>query len=463
MERDVNLKYPRTLIISHNALSKVNNNGKTIETFFSSWPKENIAHLFLLPETEDTDFCKKSYCISDYDMLDNCFRIKNINAGFDVSKIKLCEHVTHYSMPTKFIYNKTRTKEKRSVVIEKIHSDAVNRKPLFGVIRDYIWKKYPKVLPSIYKWIEDFKPEAIFFQGSSAAYAYNLVESIIDYFNIPLFLQCTDDYTKPLYEKSVLSRVLTKQYLKVFTRCYKKAKAIYPISDLMAEEYSNLYGNDKCYVLSNSVDRKNNRKEYFFNPEANIVYAGNLGLNRSSQISELGLLIDEINREKHYNIQIVVFSGSKLNAKSLSELTKPKSVCFKGFISPEKLDDEVEKADFLLHVESFDEINKRITRLSISTKIGEYIASNRCIIAFGPEDVASISYIKKNHLGYVISDQSIVEKKRILLEMIQNKDIYNCYVANAMEEYSKRFTKEHITDTIFKSICNEVYHVPIIK
>ena len=48
----------------------------------------------------------------------------------------------------------------------------------------------------------------------------------------------------------------------------------------------------------------------------------------------------------------------------------------------------------LVHVESFDNKSRQLTKLSISTKIPEYLATGKPIIAIGPREVASLEYLK---------------------------------------------------------------------
>ena len=46
-----NIKFPKVLIISHNALSKRFNNGSTILSLFKFWPEENLAQIYFRKET----------------------------------------------------------------------------------------------------------------------------------------------------------------------------------------------------------------------------------------------------------------------------------------------------------------------------------------------------------------------------------------------------------------------------
>jgi glycosyltransferase involved in cell wall biosynthesis len=61
-------------------------------------------------------------------------------------------------------------------------------------------------------------------------------------------------------------------------------------------------------------------------------------------------------------------------------------------------------ADVLVHVESFDEDIARFTRLSLSTKLPEYLASGRPLLGIGPQALASMKYIRECGAGLVVTE-----------------------------------------------------------
>ena len=67
------MKYPKVLIISHNALSLTNNMGKTLVSYFSSFPKECIAQLYLHEGMPNSNTCSNYYCFDDKDALYSIF------------------------------------------------------------------------------------------------------------------------------------------------------------------------------------------------------------------------------------------------------------------------------------------------------------------------------------------------------------------------------------------------------
>jgi hypothetical protein len=74
-----------------------------------------------------------------------------------------------------------------------------------------------------------------------------------------------------------------------------------------------------------------------------------------------------------------------------------------GTAAPGEVRDLQLDANVLVHVESFDEASQLITRLSLSTKIPQYLMAGRCVLAFGPAQAASIRYIADSGAGIAVS------------------------------------------------------------
>lgn len=445
--------YPRVLIVSHNALSKSANNGKTIETFFGKWPKECLSHLFFSPEEEDFDFCNQSFCVTDYDMLNSIFPFSKKTYGEVLDSEGDNNNYKQYCTFVKSLYKKTRLSTNRGKMLEYIHEQSVNRKPFVSFARQSVWINYKKCLPQIYKWLDKIRPDAVFFQGGSSSFSYNIVHEICLRYSIPLFLQCTDDYTLPLYKESLFNKYISKKYIEAFCRGLQYSSCVYAISDKMVAEYRKKYGGRKYIVLSNSIKRNIGYNEIDSKAIYKVVFAGNIGLNRWETMCAFGRTIDIINAENSIKkIELDIYTNSQMTMNIEEAFNTVDCINMKGFVTPKELDAIVAEADYLLHVESFDDTNKRVTRLSMSTKIGEYIGSNRCIIAIGPPDIASIEYIKENNLGHVYSSMDDINDVERVKKMFTDSETYNLYIKNAKIEYDKRFSVEHIQTEVLTSI-----------
>ena len=127
-------------------------------------------------------------------------------------------------------------------------------------------------------------------------------------------------------------------------------------------------------------------------------------------------------------------------------------ICWKGKIDNKHVRQEQLKADILLHVEAFDEKSKKSTRLSISTKIFEYLYSGKIILGYGPADVASMEYLEE--LKYSI----LCNRKDNLGECILRIcDQYNELSATAQEstQYAiEHFDKSVVSQYFYDVVCD---------
>ena len=83
----------------------------------------------------------------------------------------------------------------------------------------------------------------------------------------------------------------------------------------------------------------------------------------------------------------------------------------------------------VIHTESFDSGIREIIKYSVSTKIADSLINGPCILAYGPEGIASIDYLKTNNAAYVITDPEDLENG--LREIMTNGDLRTEIVKNA--------------------------------
>jgi len=89
-----------------------------------------------------------------------------------------------------------------------------------------------------------------------------------------------------------------------------------------------------------------------------------------------------------------------------------------GSVNENEIVEEMGKYDILIDVESFDRKMKYKTRLYISTKIPEYLASGKPILAVGPDDISSIRYLKRLGISYIINSLDETSIKNELMKIL---------------------------------------------
>jgi glycosyltransferase involved in cell wall biosynthesis len=119
---------------------------------------------------------------------------------------------------------------------------------------------------------------------------------------------------------------------------------------------------------------------------------------------------------------------------------------FCGGASATQIAEIYAKADILLHMESFDKRAIASTKYSFSTKIPEYLSANKCVLAVGPDEVASVRYLAD--FACVISDSSLLSSA--LSKLIDDKEYRNQIRVHCGERYLRDFTCKKQTECLNK-------------
>ena len=416
---------PKVLVIASTPFSKTKNNGKTLSSFFETYDRTLIAQFSYSGGDFNSDICDNYYFFTKEDVLRG-----NKGAAYKSAGILMKENIMESG-------------KKKSFIKRFFHVFSQARNPIALWIKDRIWKKadYSKALD----WIDQFDPDVVFFQGFSMAYGYDFALNVCKRNNIPLILELTDDYTYRLYPLSIIEIINHKRYMNVFTEAITLASKTIVISDLMKEEYESRFGGDMD-VMMNAVNTKNFNYDCERTPN-DYVYAGNLLLNRWKVLRNLGKALLQINQKATLNI----YTPDVPPKHILKSLSKVSSIRYGGRLTKDELECRLKKCEYVVHVEAFDKKNRKITRLSMSTKISEYVACGAKILAIGPSDVASMKCISDNNLGIWIYNPSV--KK--ITERLNREITVEDYERNATEFIKKCASesngtriKKYITDTV---------------
>lgn len=429
---------PNVLIISHNALSDTQNNGKTMSSFFRGWPKEHIAQIFLSYEDPDFSVCERFYRILDTEVLRNALRGGElpgqvINAG---------SYESIAGQKAELSGNRLYT---------AIRNIFVRRTPIATVARNFFWNRRRWITEGLTSWLDEFSPDIVFFQSSNCAFAFDMVRYICERYSIPLVMETTDDYVTGKFTLDPFFWIDHAAILKRYRWAAKYAYCTFAIGDKMAEEYSRRFGG-RFEVAMNSVELTG--KPSFSEPagKQKLLFAGNLGLNRWKVVEKAGRALAELGQEGIADAELEICSLVPPPDKILRRLTIPGRMSFIGALNSEQLAEKREQSTLLLHVEAFDRRNRFVTRLSVSTKIPEYMCSGRCIMAIGPGDVASIEYLRDNRIGCVAASGKPGDIKQALTGILGSGELRREYAERAYEIASRRHSRSENSAMIQSAI-----------
>lgn len=428
----------KVLVVSHNCFSDISNNGKTLEAIFSSHPKNDLMQLYFNGgENPDFKFCNKYFRITDSDALKNIFKRNK-----DIGSVVIQQEVV--SAPSGNL------KKRRGFFPAKYTRN------LLLMVRDLLWDMNNN-LEAAKKWIALEKPDVIFYTGGDSIFSHKIVHRLSKHFNIPYCVYFTDDYIIYPQYFSFFDRLRISSLKNIYHKTIKNASLRFAIGDKMASEYSK-YFHEEFFPVMNSVLIK---EPYEFHPDSdNIVvsYFGGLHLGRDKMISRLGSILNNVSKLGNYTFRINVYAMQEPSQEILNEFKK-NSVFFCGGVTGAEMEDKIINSDFLLHAESDLKYYKALTKLSVSTKIPEYLISGKPIIGFGPDDIASLELLKHNDIGVVISSyKTDKEIEDILQNHLKDDTKLKEIISRGYDFAVKKFNKTEVSNQLLnniKSILNE--------
>lgn len=309
--------------------------------------------------------------------------------------------------------------------VQSLYQYGRKRNAVIYSARNLLWSMAHWKTKKFISWITDFDPDVIFFMSGDYGFMYKIALFVAEHFKKPIVVDCVDDYY--LFNKnedSWLGRVQHKRYMKTVHKLMDKASCILTISDSMRDAYSELF-HKTCYTLHTSAARK----ELEIKPSAShVAYFGNLGFQRTDQLIAIGRAIKGLKIPGIKGLD--VYSG-ETNPIYFEGLTEENGVFFHGKIPPDEVADKMSDCIAVIHTESFDKYVVEIIKYSVSTKIAESLMYAPCLIAYGPEELASIAYLKDNNTAYVITRPEDLENG--LCEILTNEGLRAEIVKNARE------------------------------
>lgn len=370
------MKYPNVLVVSNNPFSETKGNGKTMASFFCGFPHNKLSQLYFSQELPTSDVCRRYFQLPDSDILRSlslhrteCGRALFAGAHLDRSGAK----VSTYSTFSRIL--KTNTGR---------------------LGRELAWRLSPCTKGKLINWLDESPPDVIFFTAGDAGFAYDIVDMIKHRYGSELVTFITDDYVLPRRCFSPAWWIRRRLVLRKMKAAITKSQSLITISEKMRSEYKRLFGRDS-YVAFNipewQPDRRTSArpKEYI-----ELVYAGGLHFKRWKTLQRIAWALKNYNanRENGKAAFLKIYTNDVPSSKMRSRIEVADAAGYMGSLSKDELDEVTREADVLVHVESFDRNSVESTRLSVSTKIPEYLAMGRPVLAVGPPDVASMEFLE---------------------------------------------------------------------
>jgi len=377
--------YPKVLIINGEPFNKQSATGITMSNLFRGWPQEKIAQVYSSNITPDNSICQNNWHLG----LNNLIGINQL-----MRRQTAC--------PGGKISSKSK------------EIKTINLKPRFEFFRKQM-RPWLDLIPyriddEFWQWLYEYRPEVIYTLLGNIRLT-NLVNRISEKLTLPVVPHFMDDW---LATYSVGGRLIFTAVQRIILKrrvtmlLHQKVSVAIAICDFMAEEYSRRFG-IRFEAFMNSVSVRaltpiKSRQENF-SKMVRFVYIGGLHLNRWQNLLDIAKAMKRL-RSDGVNACLIIFAPLKDLLSYDKLLSSEQGVEVGGSLLPEEVQDALVMADVAVHVESFLPRDRLYTRLSISTKIPQYMSAARPILAYGPAEVASCRYINDCGCGVIVSQRN---------------------------------------------------------
>lgn len=416
----------KILIVSNNALSETNNNGRTMMKLLSPEDKEKIAQFYIRATVPSFDICDKYFFVSDIDLIKSV--IKRRSAGRVMTRDDF-------------------------VVSEERRTDPINRIPRTAwmmLARNFLWKR--KIWRKKFEaWVEDFGPECVILQAGDSPFMYDISVGIAKKHQIPLVIFNTEDYffkKHNYFKKKLKSDFFYNIYKCVLSRSVRKAMNVAEISIYLHEQLEALYqkefGKKSTYIYTTT-------DVPYMGDEGDkpiFSYAGNFGYKRYEVLTKVAKALHKIDPTYYLDVY-----GDLRRLPEQEAIYGCPEIRFHGKISYEQVKKVMSESMLLFHVENGEEYFRKEVENGMSTKLADTLACGRCLVVVAPESVFCAKYIQKNKCGCVITDEEMLETS--LREIINNKEKRAQYI----EAGQKVVAQNHCADknrAKMESIINEL-------
>ena len=365
----------------------------TFTNLLSGYDSEKVANIFFRSGIPTSGAANKYFFISENAVIKSIIK-KDTTTGWEVSRC-----TDGYE---KKQMDECKTTEKRRYSFFTKH-----RWWVFLFAREFLWKIGKWKSEELDNFIEEYKPEVLFCPIESYIYFNRVNEYIIKKIGIPLITYMWDDnfsYKGCNGIGSYIHRFFLRRSVK---RLIEKSSEVFAISPKMKTEIEEEYGVN-VKLLTKGIKPHSIQMENCSNSPLKMIYTGKLAYGRYETIALVSKILGKVN-SNGVRVEFDIYTGSVLKDEEVESFSSP-GVHFCGCVPQTQIAEIQRSADILLMAEALGGKHKYDARLSISTKVVDYLGAGKCIVAIGLNDIASIEYLSKNKAALCASTVEEIEE-----------------------------------------------------
>lgn len=413
--------YPKVLILG-NCFDEFSGAGVTLTNLFKDWPKEKIA---VASESLDISYCEKERPCNSYYKL-----------SFGVVSPKVTK--------------------------ERYHRNKKNKRSAIREFASYIsaktgrtdWAPSYKLNDDFLKFFDNFAPDVVYSALGSIA-MMNFYLKLMAARKFKPVIHIWDDFVGRYNYRwfpSLWKRAGEKVFNKVLTR---KDMLCLAIGDKMAMEYNKRY-NREFFPFHNPVDPEIWDATPLTEPNTPVVsYFGKINKNTIEGVIDMCRAVEILNA-KGIEINFRIHSGM-MNIPRMNEILQYPHSKVADLLPREEIPFAFKSSTFLFFPISFDKKSVKYQKLSIQTKLTEYLISKVPIIMYSSPEIAVYEYLDKHSAAITCKygSENIAQclenalKEKGTVRKIADR-AYNLAIKKHTVAFVRENFREHILNTSSK-------------
>lgn len=435
MENDL----PKVLVVSINAW-RDNTGINTLINFFQHWNPEKLAQIYTRSTLPDTEICNHFFQISENAVLKSVIR----------RKLKTGRVVENERYQTKI------NADDANVIAEqkKYSFFRKHRSSLFELAREVAWKLGKWNTKDLDQFVDDFNADVLFIPIYAYTYMNRLQLHVIQRAKKPVVTYIADDVYSYRSDKGNLLFYVNRYFLRRSIRkVMKYNNKLLVIAPKLQKELGRIFQTN-AKLLTKGIDFTTHPfVEHKCHDVIQLVYTGKTNIGRWKSLSMLAQEIEKINSNKQ-KMFMSIYTNEELTDRVFRSLNIDGASQVMGGVSLEEALQIQKQADIVVFAESLSWKYKDAARLSFSTKLTDYFANAKCIIAIGNKNIAPIEYLKDNKAALVATNRK--EISGVLNELQEDKKIIETFAKNAYNcgknNHSVKKSQETLTNTFLELV-----------
>jgi len=398
-------RYPKVLIFGE-GFRDMSGPGLTLTSLFKGWPSDRIADAHSSIERSDEVTTNHIYP-----------PMRGITSVWRKQKKSLKPKATK---PVSVVKEKTNiTESKTKIILRTLLADKL------------FW--YRDGASETLKQIKAFEPDILYVQpsfGNSMA-----ILRLHDYLDgIAMISHVMDDWPGQWSQSpNMLERLLTLPETNAFKRILQRSQKKMTICQAMSNEYETRYGGGfVAFQRLIDIDPPKPIK-IGLGKKIKLLYVGRVGVAVTENLKLVSKAVEQLSYQDIY-IEFVIVTAHKQKAE---ELGLGKYLDENAPYLSKDIPSVIRSADILLLPLDFSPQSLRFSRLSMPSKVPEYLCSEKPCLVFASEKTALAQYALENEWGKVVTTNSIEAVTIALKELLNSPEERFDIVTAAIHTYNE--------------------------